>query len=88
MDLEIRRLYICSPRVNQKHLKLRLWSMVVVPVSCSGGEQDHVTLRGVFLQLQEQLAEVENERDLLKESNAKLLNRFGSVILSRVLRCF
>lgn len=33
----------------------------------------------VFLQLQEQLAEVEHERDLLKESNAKLLNRFGSV---------
>ena len=31
----------------------------------------------MLLQLQEQLAELEHERDLLKESNAKLLNRWS-----------
>lgn len=30
------------------------------------------------LQLQEQLAELEHERDLLKESNAKLVDRSGA----------
>lgn len=32
----------------------------------------------IFLQLQEQLSELELERDLLKESNAKLLSRSGA----------
>lgn len=50
-------------------LKVHLWWMNVL----------YSVVHCVFLQLQEQLTEVEHERDLLKESNAKLLNRFGSV---------
>lgn len=42
----------------------------------------------VVLQLQEQLTELEHERDLLKESNAKLLNRFGAVRTPRQSQTF
>lgn len=44
-------------------------------MSRAGNVQGHVT--SLSLQLQEQLTELEHERDLLKESNAKLLSRFG-----------
>lgn len=40
------------------------------------GSCDFTLPNFVVLQLQEQLTELEHERDLLKESNAKLLNRF------------
>lgn len=40
------------------------------------------------MQLQEQLIEVEHERELLKESNAKLLHRFGPAGTPRQSRMF
>lgn len=52
------------------------------------GSRDFTLPYFVFLQLQEQLTELEHERDLLKESNAKLLNRFGAAGTPRQSQTF